>query len=62
MELLQDLLDVGAYQRGANPLVDAGVDHEAEINAFLTQRIGQGSTADESWSALSQLVARLEIA
>jgi flagellum-specific ATP synthase len=58
----QDLLDVGAYQRGANPLVDAGVDHEAEINAFLTQRIGQGSTADESWSALSQLVARLEIA
>jgi flagellum-specific ATP synthase len=56
----QDLLDVGAYQRGANPLVDAGVDHEAEINAFLTQRIGQGSTAAESWSALSQLVAKLE--
>jgi flagellum-specific ATP synthase len=58
----QDLLDVGAYQRGANPLVDAGVDHEAEINAFLTQRIGQGTTAAESWSALSGLVARLEIA
>jgi flagellum-specific ATP synthase len=58
----QDLLDVGAYQRGANPLVDAGVDHEAEINAFLTQRIGQGTSADESWAALSQLVARLETA
>src|SRR5690606_21295280 len=24
----QDLIDVGAYQRGANPLVDAAVDHE----------------------------------
>jgi flagellum-specific ATP synthase len=56
----QDLLDVGAYQRGANPLVDAGVDHEAEINAFLTQRIGEGTSAAESWTELSQLVARLE--
>ncbi len=58
----QDLLDVGAYQRGANPLVDAGVDHEAEINAFLTQRIDNSSTADESWSALAELVAQLESA
>jgi flagellum-specific ATP synthase len=58
----QDLLDVGAYQRGANPLVDAGVDHEAEINAFLTQRIDNSSTADEAWSALAELVAQLESA
>ena len=57
----QDLLDVGAYQRGANPLVDTAVDHEVEINAFLTQRIGDGTTASDSWAALSQLVARLEV-
>jgi flagellum-specific ATP synthase len=56
----QDLLDVGAYQRGANPLVDAGVDNEAEIDAFLTQRIGDAAPAEESWAALAQLVARLE--
>jgi flagellum-specific ATP synthase len=55
----QDLLDVGAYQRGANPLVDAGVDHESEINAFLTQRIADGTTAADSWAALSSLVASL---
>jgi flagellum-specific ATP synthase len=58
----QDLLDVGAYQRGANPLVDAGVDFEQEINAFLTQGIADGTGADAAWSALADLVARLESA
>ena len=52
----QDLLDVGAYQRGANPLVDAAVDHQSEIAAFLTQRIDESSDADTSWQALGQLV------
>src|SRR5690554_2203608 len=45
----QDLLDVGAYQRGSNPLVDAAVDHEASINAFLQQSMGERATAEESW-------------
>lgn len=58
----QDLLDVGAYQRGANPLVDAAVDNEAEIDAFLTQRIGDDAPAGDSWASLAQLVARLETA
>jgi flagellum-specific ATP synthase len=55
----QDLLDVGAYQPGANPLVDAAVDHQAEITAFLTQRIDESSDADTSWRALGQLVLEL---
>ncbi|MFC5502358.1 FliI/YscN family ATPase [Lysinimonas soli] len=55
----QDLLDVGAYQRGANPLVDAAVEHEARIRAFLTQSIGERSTAEQSWSELSRLVHEL---
>jgi flagellum-specific ATP synthase len=56
----QDLLDVGAYQAGANPLVDAGVEFEAEINAFLTQAIADGTSADQAWAALADLVARLD--
>jgi flagellum-specific ATP synthase len=55
----QDLLDVGAYQRGANPLVDAAVDHQAEIAAFLTQRIDESSDPDTSWQALGQLVQEM---
>jgi flagellum-specific ATP synthase len=52
----QDLLDVGAYQRGANPLVDAAVDHEDAINAFLQQRLDDPVPAAASWAALADLV------
>jgi flagellum-specific ATP synthase len=55
----QDLLDVGAYQPGANPFVDAAVDNEAGIEAFLTQGIDAGTSADESWFQLAELVTRL---
>jgi flagellum-specific ATP synthase len=55
----QDLLDVGAYQHGANPLVDAAVEHEEAINAFLQQRMDDQSTAEGAWRELEQLVGRL---
>jgi flagellum-specific ATP synthase len=52
----QDLLDVGAYQRGANPLVDAAVDHEDAINGFLQQRMDDQSTSSYAWDQLTRLV------
>jgi flagellum-specific ATP synthase len=55
----QDLLDVGAYQRGANPLVDAAVDHEVEINSFLQQRMSEQSTTADAWAQLERLVTTL---
>ncbi|TQL46614.1 flagellum-specific ATP synthase [Homoserinimonas aerilata] len=58
----QDLLDVGAYQRGSNPLVDAAVDHQDAINAFLQQGIGDGAPYEESWRQLTELVQRLGVA
>ncbi|NEM91176.1 FliI/YscN family ATPase [Galbitalea soli] len=55
----QDLIDVGAYARGSNALVDAAVDHDAAITAFLQQDMTERTTADESWARLSSLVATL---
>ncbi|MCU1525980.1 MAG: flagellar protein export ATPase FliI [Microbacteriaceae bacterium] len=55
----QDLLDVGAYQRGANPLVDAAVDHELEINAFLQQRMDEQTTVPGAWEQLDRLTTIL---
>ncbi|MCU1546856.1 MAG: flagellar protein export ATPase FliI [Homoserinimonas sp.] len=55
----QDLLDVGAYQRGANPLVDAAVDHEGAINAFLQQPMDDQSTSAEAWALLTRLTRAL---
>jgi flagellum-specific ATP synthase len=55
----QDLLDVGAYQRGSNPLVDAAVDHENEINLFLQQRMDEQTPAEAAWEHLRRLTATL---
>ncbi|PCN47609.1 EscN/YscN/HrcN family type III secretion system ATPase [Curtobacterium sp. 'Ferrero'] len=57
----QDLLDVGAYQRGTNPLVDAAVDHQDAIDAFLRQGMAERATAPESWAALDRLVRTLGV-
>jgi flagellum-specific ATP synthase len=57
----QDLLDVGAYQRGSNPLVDAAVDHQGAIDAFLRQGMDERATADASWQRLGGLVQQLGV-
>jgi len=57
----QDLLDVGAYQRGTNPLVDAAVDHEAAIAAFLRQRMDDQSLQSDAWQSLARLVQSLRV-
>lgn len=54
----QDLLDVGAYQPGANPLVDAAVEHEDAINAFLQQPMDDQSTSAGAWEQLTRLVRK----
>ncbi|GAB2518216.1 FliI/YscN family ATPase [Paramicrobacterium agarici] len=52
-----DLIDVGAYQPGANPRVDAAVANERGITDFLTQSIDEISAADDAWRRLDQLVS-----
>ena len=57
----QDLLDVGAYQRGSNPLVDAAVDNQDAINAFLQQRMDEQTPADTAWAQLHNLTRMLGV-
>ncbi len=52
----QDLLDVGAYVAGSNPLVDAAVAHGRAIDAFLQQDMDETAPAAESWLRLDALV------
>ncbi|MCL3860859.1 FliI/YscN family ATPase [Actinotalea sp. K2] len=52
----QDLLDVGAYAAGTNPLVDAAVTHGAAIESFLQQSMGEVAASGESWAHLARLV------
>ncbi|MCH6468523.1 FliI/YscN family ATPase [Sinomonas terrae] len=55
----QDLIDVGAYQRGSNALVDAAVAHEGEIDAFLRQSLDDQTPGPEAWARLARLTATL---
>jgi flagellum-specific ATP synthase len=55
----QDLIDVGAYQRGGNPLVDAALDHAGEIDAFLRQGLDERTASEDAWARLSRLATIL---
>jgi len=52
----QDLLDVGAYVAGSNPLVDAAVTHSRAIDAFLQQQMDERAPLADSWARLETLV------
>jgi flagellum-specific ATP synthase len=58
----QDLLDVGAYKQGANPFVDAAIQFESDIDAFLQQRMDQRSTSESAWTQLRDLTRKFGLA
>jgi len=55
---VQDLVDVGAYVAGSNPLVDAALASSREIDAFLQQGVDEPALAADSWARLHELVGR----
>jgi flagellum-specific ATP synthase len=57
---VQDLIDVGAYRRGADRLVDAALDNAVSIDAFLRQGLAEHTPASESWAHLARLATTLE--
>lgn len=52
-----DLIDIGAYQSGADARIDAAIANERAISAFLTQRLDEISPVEQSWRGLDELVA-----
>ncbi len=55
-----DLVDVGAYVAGSNPLVDTALAHAGAIEAFLRQRMDERAPAEQSWARLAELVRTLD--
>ena len=50
-----DLIAIGAYQPGTDPLTDAAIAAREPIDGFLRQAVEDRSTAEEADAALSQL-------
>lgn len=56
----RDLVMMGAYRSGSDPVLDRALEHSAAIDAFLTQARGNAFTLDESVEALLALSQRTQ--
>jgi flagellum-specific ATP synthase len=55
----KDLIEIGAYVPGTNPLVDRAAALEPHIKAFLCQDMDEVGPAAESWEMLSLLAGAM---
>jgi flagellum-specific ATP synthase len=53
----KDLIEIGAYVKGSNPLVDRSVQLRAAIDHFLRQDVGTIAPISESLAALAMLAS-----
>lgn len=52
----EDLISIGAYNKGSNPKIDLAIEKIGPITAFLKQRIDERSTFEETMTQLKSLV------
>lgn len=52
----RDLIEIGAYQRGSNPVVDEAVELLPAIKGFLQQSVDEEVSLEETWSRLTALM------
>ena len=55
----EDLISIGAYQPGTDPVLDAAIGLRPAIDAFLKQRVDEPSIVDEADAQLLGLAAEL---
>jgi flagellum-specific ATP synthase len=55
----EDLISIGAYQRGTDPLLDSAIELRPRIDAFLRQAVDEPSTVDDADAQLLGLAADL---
>lgn len=53
---VQDLVEIGAYVPGANPLADRAIERRATMNEFLRQGMDEVADPGQSWAALANIV------
>lgn len=59
---VRDLVEVGAYVTGTNPLADRGLALKDDIADFLRQELADTADWHDSWSGLEAIAARLDAA
>jgi flagellum-specific ATP synthase len=52
---VKELIEIGAYQSGTDPLVDRARELAPSIEAFLQQPLGESTPAVEAWEWLQRI-------
>lgn len=52
----QDLITIGAYPHGSNPVIDEAIRLQQPLKQFLTQDVEEGFTIEESWNWLKRIM------
>jgi flagellum-specific ATP synthase len=52
---VKELVEIGAYVAGSSPDADAALARMPQIEAFLRQRMDEGSSLEQTWAALAAL-------
>ena len=60
-ERVRDLVEVGAYVAGTDPIADAALKYQSEIIAFLAQPADEVCDPVRSWQELAGLAARMDV-
>lgn len=56
----EDLINIGAYEKGSNAKIDAAIDLTPHINSYLKQGINEFATFEEAKINLIQLMGNVE--
>jgi flagellum-specific ATP synthase len=54
---VKELIEIGAYQPGSDPLVDRARALAPAIDSFLRQPVGESTPPAEAWAWLHQIVS-----
>ena len=52
----QDLITIGAYPAGSNPVIDQAIRWHASLQKFLRQPVRERTTVAETWSLLERAI------
>lgn len=55
----EDLIELGAYEKGSHPVLDKMIELKPEIDVLLRQSPDEHISADKAWQAVRQLAQKL---
>jgi flagellum-specific ATP synthase len=56
---MEDIIKVGLYRKGSNPIIDKVLEHKSDIDNFFVQNPKTGINYNDSLQALKELVSKI---